>query len=285
LKDVRDFLEAARDGKKYSDISPDAKFFILGLSPNAARVSVRFWHISTVGDFKENIGQHFKDLQINRQFDNEPEFPSIWRLLRETAVLKKTDNISPLLSGALTRSIMTGELYPISLLSAVINRIRADHSINYLRAAMIKAYLTRKFRINKNTAMEVGMSLDKDSTNTAYRMGRLFAVLEKAQEDAHKPNKLNRTIKDSYYSSASAAPGVVFPHLLKLAQNHIQKIRKEKVEYGISVDKRIGEILQGVKVFPAHLPLEDQGLFSLGYYHQRSDFYKKTDSKEELSNE
>jgi len=274
LKDVRDFLEAARDGKKYSDISPDAKFFILGLSPNAARVSVRFWHISTVGDFKENIGQHFKDLQINRQFDNDPEFPSIWRLLRETAVLKKTDNISPLLSGALTRSIMTGELYPKSLLSAVINRIRADHSINYLRAAMIKACL------NRNFVKGVKMGLDVERTDIGYLLGRLFAVLEKTQKDAHEPIKLNRTIRDSYYSSASATPRAVFPQLCRLAQHHIKKSK-----YGGISDRNIQEIMDKIEEFPPHLPLEDQGLFAIGYYHQRPELYKKSESKEDLSNE
>ena len=146
LKEVRDFLEAARDGKKLPEEidDTDMKFYILGLSPNASRLSVRFWHVSTVGDISAKIGWHFKDLSIIKSYDNEPEFPGIWQLLRETAVLRKSENISPVLSGSIIRSIMTGASYPQSLMTAIIGRIRADQEINYLRVAMIKACLVRK---------------------------------------------------------------------------------------------------------------------------------------------
>jgi len=151
LKEVRDFLEAVRDGKKLPQEIGDAdiKFYILGLSPNASRLSVRFWHVSTVGDISAKIGQHFRDLSIIRNYDSDPEFPGMWQLLRETAVLRKSENISPVLSGAIIRSIMTGTAYPQSLMAAIICRIRADQEINYLRAAMLKACLVRKYRITK----------------------------------------------------------------------------------------------------------------------------------------
>ncbi|MBN1227938.1 MAG: type I-C CRISPR-associated protein Cas8c/Csd1 [Deltaproteobacteria bacterium] len=275
LKEIRDFLEAVRDGKKTSIIDdPAIKFYILGLSPNASRLSVRFWHISTVGEISDKIGLHFKDLSIIRSYDSDPEFPGIWQLLRETAVLRKTINISPILAGAVMRSILTGAPYPQILLTTVINRIRADQTVNYLRAAIIKAHLVRKYRITNKTIMEVNMSLDTESTNIAYCLGRLFSVLEKAQQDAIPGAKA--TIKDRYYGSASATPRTVFPQLLRLAQHHIQK-----AEYGHNTDKKIEEIMQRVQEFPAHLSLDDQGLFAIGYYHQRQALYIKTAKKKE----
>ena len=275
IKDVRDFLEAARDGKSPPGIEDsNMNFYILGLSPNASRLSVRFWHISTVAEISEQLGQHFRDLSIVRQFaDKDPEFPGMWRLLLETAMQRKSENINPLLAGAVVRSILTGALYPQMLLSSVIGRIRADQTINYLRTAIIKACLVRKARINQNP-LEVSMSLDKESTNIAYRLGRLFAALEKAQKDA-VPGA-NTTIRDRYYGSASATPRVVFPQLLRLGQHHIQKS-----DYGFTSDKMIEEIMSGIQEFPAHLSLDDQGMFAIGYYHQRQAFFTKSENIKE----
>ena len=275
IKEIRDYLSAVRDGKKLPEEIGDTgmKFYILGLSPNASRLSVRFWHVSTVGDISAKIGQHFGDLSIIRNYDSDPEFPGMWQLLRETAVLRKSENISPVLSGSIIRSIMTGAAYPQSLMTAIIGRIRADQTVNYLRAAMIKACLVRKYRINQ-ISREVTMALGKESTNIAYRLGRLFAVLEKAQRDAIPG--ANTTIKDSFYGSASATPRTVFPRLLRLAQHHIRK-----AEYGRNTDKMIEEVMQDIQVFPAHLSLDDQGLFAIGYYHQRKDFYTKSYKKED----
>ena len=290
MLNIRLFLEAVRDGKKPADIGDqDVKFYILGLSPNAARISVRFWHVSTVGDILEKIGQHFKDLSIIKRFDSDPEFPSLRQILRETAVRKDPKNIHPLLAGAIMRSILTGATYPQTLLTVILSRIRSEQSmkdergrpilnVNYLRAAIIKACLVRYYRINK-ISKEVGMSLDKESTNVAYRLGRLFAVLEKAQMDAAAPARLNTTIKDRFYGAASATPSTVFPQLLRLAQHHIQK-----AEFGRHNDRMIEEIMQGVKEFPAHLGLDEQGMFAIAYYHQRQAFYSKTiNQKEERS--
>ena len=273
LSSVRLFLAAARDGKPLPAIGdPDLQFYILGLSPNASRLSVRFWHVSTVADISEKIGQHFRDIAIVRS-ERDPEFPGMWQLLKETAVQGKTDNIPPLLAGAIIRSILVGTVYPQSLLATLIGRIRADQTINYLRAAMIKACLNRKHRIHQ-IKEEVTMTLDKESTNIAYRLGRLFAVLEKAQKDAIPG--ANTTIKDRFYGSASATPSVVFPQLLRLAQHHIQKS-----EYGGRTDKMIEEIVCGIGQFPAHLSLDDQGMFAIGYYHQRQAFYVKSENQKE----
>jgi CRISPR-associated protein Csd1 len=272
LSNVRLFLAAARDGKPLPAIGdPDLRFYILGLSPNAARLSVRFWHVSTVEDISKKIGQHFRDIAIIRS-ERDPEFPGMWQLLKETALQGKTENIPPLLAGAMMRSILTGAVYPQSLLSTLIGRIRADQTINYLRTAMIKACLNRKRRIHQ--IEEVTMSLDKESTQIAYRLGRLFAVLEKAQKDAIPG--ANTTIKDRFYGSASATPSVVFPQLLRLAQHHIRK-----VEYGSRTDKMIEEIVGGIETFPTHLSLDDQGMFAIGYYHQRQAFYVKSENRKE----
>jgi CRISPR-associated protein Csd1 len=273
LAKVRLFLEAARDGKHLPDIhDPETRFYILGLSPNASRLAVRFWHVSTVGDISRKIGQHFRDLAIVRS-EKDPEFPGMWHLLKETAVQGKTENIPPLLSGAIMRSILTGAPYPPGLLSVLIGRIRADQIISYLRAALIKACLNRNSRLRNHTE-EVSMSLDKESTSIAYRLGRLFAVLEKAQKDAIPG--ANTTIRDRFYGSASATPSVVFPQLLRLVQHHLQK-----AEYGGRTDKMIEEVMQEIEQFPAHLPLDDQGLFAIGYYHQRHAFYTKPEIQKE----
>ncbi|HOK67605.1 MAG TPA: type I-C CRISPR-associated protein Cas8c/Csd1 [Anaerohalosphaeraceae bacterium] len=282
--ELRKVLEAVREGRPVNKTDSDIRFFILGLSPNAARIAVRFWHVCTVGEAEERIGQHFRDLRIRKDFDSEPDFPGIWRLLRETVNQKASDSSpQPLLAASLLRSILEGTAYPESLLTAVINRIRAEQSlkdktgkpinnVNYVRAAILKAILVRKYRLSKQ-GMEVSMALDKENKNPAYLLGRLFAVLEKVQQDA-SPG-INTTIKDRFWGAASATPKVVFPQLLRLAQHHL-----EKAEYGRMRDKQIEEILADLSDFPAHLSLDEQGLFAIGYYHQRQDFFKGKESRE-----
>ena len=275
--DIRRFLEAIRDGKtpKAIENTKDMKFYILGLSPNASRLSVRFWYVNTVEDVSTKIGQHFKDLSINRNYNDEPKFPGMWHLLRQTAVQSKSENISPILAGAFVRSVLTGLTYPSGILAAVLRRIKADRKIDYFRAAIIKAYLVRKWRFqNKKEKEVINMSLNKENKNIGYLLGRLFSILEKAQKDAIPG--ANTTIKDRYYGSASATPAIVFPQLLRLAQHHIQKS-----DYGINIDKQIECVMQDIKKFPSHLCLENQGIFALGYYHQKQEFYKKSDKKEE----
>lgn len=272
-KELAVYLDTVRRGKFPQGYDPDIRFFILGISPNAARLSVRFWHVSTVRDISEKIGQHFRDLSMIRSFDTDPEFPGIRRLLRETINKKsKTERPRPLLAGSVMRSILSGKLYPQALLSTVIGRIRADQNINYMRAAIIKAALVRKKRI-LGQGTEVSMALDEENKAPAYLLGRLFAVLEKVQKEAIP--HLNTTIKDRFYGSASSAPRMVFPQLLRLAQHHIKN-----AEYGGIRDKQIEDILRGIKKFPPHLKLDQQGLFAIGYYHQRHAFYQKKENSQ-----
>ena len=179
VRHVRVILEAVRNGRVQDAVSqPDTPFYILGLSPNASRLSVRFWLVSTIEKIVSRVCLHLSQMQIVENFQNEPEFlhPPIWRLLRETAALNETKNISPLLAGAFARAVLSGELYPPNLLSALFMRIRADHTVNRLRAGLIKAFLMR------NHHMEIAVSLDKSNMNIGYRLGRLFAVLERVQE-------------------------------------------------------------------------------------------------------
>lgn len=270
-KELAVFLESVREGKLPANYEPDIPFYILGLSPNAARLSVRFWHVSTVKDISEKLGQHFQDLAMVKSFDSDPEYPGMWWLLKETANKRSQEGPPPLLAGAVMQSILKGTLYPQALLTAVIGRIRAEQNINYMKAAIIKAVLNRKYRILKK-GMEVSMALDKENKNPAYLLGRLFAVLEKAQLDAIP--SVNTTIKDKFYGSASATPRAVFPQLLRLSQYYVAK-----AEYGRFRDKQIEEIVYDIKEFPAHLNIDEQGLFAIGYYHQRQDIYRKSENK------
>ncbi len=258
---VREFLESVRKGPLPPDIEKDRdlKFYILGLALNRARLALRFWHVCSVGELMGRFRDHFNNLEMERS-DKDIEFPGIWHLLKETA--RETKDISPVLGGALTRSILTGERYPQNLYQGVIGRIRADHRVTYLRAAILKAVLQR------NHQTEVSMSLDTERRDTAYLLGRLFAVLEKAQLDAL--GKVNSTIKDRFFSAASATPASVFPRLLRLSQHHI-----EKADYGYISDRRIAEIMEHVDSFPVHMNLQDQGLFAIAYYHQKNAFYRK----------
>ena len=254
---VRKFLEAVQKGVMPENIEHDKelKFYILGLSLNKARLALRFWFACTVEDLFRRFHDHFSNLAIEPVREDDIQFPGIWHLLKETA--RESKNISPVLGGSLIRSILTGGAYPQSLYHGVLNRIRADGRINYLRAAILKAVLVRNF--NK----EVPMSLDTERMETGYLLGRLFAVLEKAQSDAL--GQINTTIKDRFFTAASATPASVFPRLLNLAQHHI-----EKAEYGYMSEKRIAEIMEHIDSFPAHLNLQDQGLFAIGYYHQKN---------------
>jgi len=271
---IRGLLRAIRDGRKPTDFLPEldeeVRFFILGLAPNAARLSIRFWATDSLGNLLTRISQHYRQLAIVRQYDSEPEFPPLWRLLVQTAILGKGENISPVLAGGLTRAMLTSNPYPQSLLPVVLDRIRAEQDVTYFRAALLKAYLLR------NTNMEeVPVSLDPVRTDLSYLLGRLFAVIEKAQEEAIPGS--NATVKDRYLAAASATPGLVFHLLLKNQTNHIAKLRKDPEKKGRAVylERMTQEIIDKFDNYPKTQSPEQQGLFMIGYYHQRKDFFTK----------
>lgn len=274
---VAALLNAPKTGAGSFD-EDDTRFYVLGLAPNAARIAVRFWHVKTVGELAVNIRRHFEDLRIA---PHEPETPSLFRLLVATATLGKAENIPPNLGGDVMRSVIENLPYPQTLLSGAIRRIRAEQAkkdertgksipnVSYPRAAIIKAC------INRNVGREeLKVSLDENNTNAAYRLGRLFAVLERIQERA-SPN-LNATIRDRYYGAASSTPVTVFSTLLKLRNHHLAKLdnKGEAVNY----EKLLGQIMDGIADFPAHLDLQNQGRFAIGYYHQRQAFFTKSET-------
>lgn len=274
-KKLEVFLRALRHGREaYGEIDDQPvmnEFNLLALAPNAARLSVRFFYRGTIQELLDNLRGHFKDIAILPQpaagkRKADPEFPAAWLLLRQTARVSK--EIPPILGGALLRSIITGSLYPAGLFAAVIRRIHADREINFARACVIKGYLVR------NLKQEVSMSLDIERSDPAYRVGRLFAALEKTQADAL--GTVNASIRDRFYSSASATPRSVFPRLLRTYQHHLGKLSGG---HKVNREKLIQEIIDPLESFPAHLNLADQGLFAIGYYHQiRFFFTKKSDS-------
>jgi CRISPR-associated protein Csd1 len=285
-KQIEDILNKVRIGKKVNqeDIGtdPETNFYILGLSPNNARLAVRFWYIDSIGTFIERMARHHLDMEIVRD-DYGPRYISIYRLLNET-VPQSSDKkaVSPLLGGLTLRSILTNTVYPVPLYSAIMSRVKVEGSINFVRAGFIKAYLLRLSRAGLSNVKQdlITMSLNEESSNVPYRLGRLFGALEKAQNDTNR--EMKSTINSKYFSSASSTPAVVFPVLLKLAQHHIAKS-----EWGFRSSQLIEQILAGVDEFPAYLNLEDQGMFMLGYYHQRKAFFTKKEiiSKEIISSE
>lgn len=257
---------------------------VLGLAPNAARISVRFWQTGTVKELGVRLRHHFDDLDVARGA-NDPRYLSLFRLLAGIAVQGKADNIPPRLGGEVIRTVLAGEdcPYPAALLQGAIGRCRAEQRVTYPRAAALKACLNRAIR-NANrrstiTEKEFAPMLDTAHTSPAYRLGRLFAVLEKIQEEA-SPG-LNATIRDRYYGAASSTPVAVFTTLLRLKNHHLGKLSPGR---RINHERLIGEIMGGIADFPRQLPLPEQGRFALGYYHQRQDFYTRktnTDVSEE----
>lgn len=269
------------------ELDPATRVYMLGLAPNAARLSVRFWHPGTFGDFARHVARFWEDLRIEPAPWKGP--PAAWSLLYETAIRvggkPKADTIPPLLGGQLMRAVLTGQPLPRTLLSAVIARIRADGDIGGRRAAICKAVINSHLRPKRDQAAprrlttkeEIPVSLDPDNTNPAYRLGRLFAVLELAQKKALP--KLNATIKDQYFAAASATPARVFPLLVKNATHHLALLKKgENGGLGHWLEKELGTIWLGLEAdMPRSLPLEDQGRFIAGYYHQR---WTKADKNE-----
>ncbi|MCF7528697.1 type I-C CRISPR-associated protein Cas8c/Csd1 [Neisseria lisongii] len=277
-------LEQIAKGRPLQDaapeLSPNTRFYILGLAPNAARISIRFWQDTTFGQLAENLAWHWRDLTIKPSAWKTP--PSVWRLLLQTAVLGKSENISPVLAGEMTRAVICGTPYPLSLLSQLIARVRADGDVNGLRVAMMKAVLSRRFRKGL-IKEEIPMNLDTESCNAAYLLGRLFAVLERIQHQAL--GELNAGIADRYYGSASAVPFSVFPRLLSGAKHHLSRLRKDKAGMAVNLDKDLGEIIAKLpETFPHHLSIEEQGRFAIGYYHQKQSYFAKKEITEPISN-
>ena len=277
---VQALLAAIRSGQ-HGAAADANRFHMLGLSPNAARISVRFYHCLPLEDMGGRITQHFKDLELVRG-SYDPQYPSLKRLLQAVCLATTTqpqgdiERVPPNLGGAIVDAVFAGPdvPYPSLWLNAAVGRCRAEQSVNYFRTAAIKACLNRQIRranlspSNSSPEKEFLPMLDPSNPSSAYRMGRLFAALEKIQEEA-SPG-INATIRDRYYGAASSTPVAVFTTLLRLKNSHIKKLTTGR---GVWFEKLLAEILGEVADFPRQLPLPDQGRFALGYYHQRQDFF------------
>ena len=263
------------NSEAYTDDNSDNRFYILGLAPNAARIAVRFWQVGTISEFAARIKRYFEDFAIVKP-PREPEYYSIWRILVNIAVQDKSENIPPNLAGDFMRSILEETPYPATLLQAALRRIRSDveNRVKPVRAALIKAYLNRyhQFYPDQNQR-EVVMELDTAQPSIGYQLGRLFATLEKIQEEANPG--INATIRERFYGAASTTPVTVFTNLLRLKNHHLAKLEnKGRV---VNFERLLGEIMSNVGDFPAHLTLHEQGRFAIGYYHQRQAFFTKNE--------
>lgn len=259
------------------------QFYVLGLAPNAARISVRFFRQGTVREFGEKIKMHFDDFEIVRSsFD--PEYLSLYRILTATALQYKMENVPPNLAGSVIESILDGTPYPVTLLQQCVRRIRAEVSkrdqngkstqnVTRTRAAILKAFINRFNRIHKPLEKEVTVSLDRTNTSPGYLLGRLFSVLEQVQNAANNYKEPNAGIRDRFYGAFSSTPITVLPLLEKLYGHHLGKIEKSKGFFE-SIKGEIVDKLNPQNI-PAHLTMEQQALFAIGYYHQRQEFFTK----------
>ncbi|WP_310388212.1 type I-C CRISPR-associated protein Cas8c/Csd1 [Roseateles sp.] len=268
---VKALYQALRSGQLPA-AEASTRFYVLGLAPNAARISVRFWLPGiSFAELAPRIQQHFDDLRMVRRFEGDPEHPSLFRLLSSLALQGKLDNVPPRLAGEWMRSILEGSVLPAVLLNTAVMRCKAEQDVNYLRACVLKACLNRHARGQMaSDHQHFKEELDMSQEEPAYRLGRLFATLERIQEQA-QPG-INATIRDRFYGAASTTPVAVFTTLLRLKNAHLKKLSQGQL---IHFEKLIGEILQPLQGFPRQLALAEQGQFALGYYHQRQAFYAK----------
>lgn len=257
----------------------DTAYYVLALAPNAARLSVRFWVATTVGDMAARLEDHFKALEISGPDQDRP-IPTLWRLLAELCpkadIKLMKDGLRGRLSADILLAILKGSPYPATLLARAVERCRLENKVRPLRAALIKAVLTRR---PSTTERPPTMSLDLQSTNPGYLLGRLFAVLESIQHVAQ--GKINATIRDRYFGAAMASPRAVYAQLERLKNAHLKKLRRDKGGLGFFFEKECLSITDGLTAaagFPASLSLDDQGRFILGYQHQRFHYLTRRDA-------
>ena len=261
-------------------INPNQKFYILGLAPNAARLSVRFFYQNTFGEILNNIQKHYKRMEVIQPAWKDRIYLGIEAMLLETvsSKAKNEKQFSNMITMTL-KAILANDRYPMSLYTSTVLRVRSEQGkVTSGRAAIIKAVLIKNYKWKEG---EKYMALNQESEDQAYVLGRLFAVLESIQKDANPG--INTTIRDRYFNSACATPALVFPILIKLKNSHTKKLEREHPEkkkwYEISLTEIIGKIEMTKDGFPKQLPLEEQGKFMLGYYHQIQKKYEKKEDK------
>lgn len=279
---VRDALDRITQGFMPLGFEGDSqtRFFVLGLSPNAARLSVRLWQVSTLSELVDNVRSHQRDLALVTDGPNRAPWPALWTLVNETRAKDQdgrargradTDKRFKL-HGDLLRAAITGGPYPAALLPELLARFRADGHLTHPRVALLKAVVQRARRFDSLEPEELPMALDDTRTDTGYLLGRLFAALERLQMAAQGAD-LNRTIRDSHLGAASATPRSAFNHLLGLSEAHRRKGRRENPGGVVVADKVIARVMDVLRDIPPVLGQEDQALFFLGYYQQRRAFF------------
>jgi CRISPR-associated protein Csd1 len=284
-RDLRDMVKRLVKGETVvfdeSKIDPNKAFYILGLSPNAARLSVRFFLRNSFGEFLKNVQEHQQRLEIVHPANDFDTLP-VWRLLNETVNQNTKDKSpSPGLSGELLRAILMNTPYPATLLNGVVLRIRAEREVTRGRAAIVKAYYLKHPNKKQIPEEVLTVSLNPDSTNVPYTLGRMFSVLEAIQSSANPG--INTTIKDKYFNSASTIPATVFPTLINLAQKHLRKLKGTNGGLAVFYEKQLAELSGSVgEAFPSRLSLPQQGAFQLGYYHQTAARYQKKEESDHV---
>ncbi|NII11265.1 type I-C CRISPR-associated protein Cas8c/Csd1 [Oleiagrimonas sp. C23AA] len=283
MRPLKELGEHLRDG---------TRIFVLGLAPNASRLSIRFWETGSLAMFAKRLADHYQDLAL---------VPTAWRreptpryLALQTAPQyagkPKEEDVSPLLAGELARAILTGSRYPRSVLAAIVMRFRADGNISPLRVALCKGVLARNARLGKEQGKstdkgEPPMSLDTNNTEPGYLLGRLFSTLENVQRAA-LGSQINATIRDRYYGAASATPASIFPVLLRNTQSHLSKLRKDKAGLAVKLEKELGQIIDLLGPhFPRSLGIEAQGQFAIGYYHQTQARFARNEEQDATESE
>ncbi len=253
-------------------LKPDNRFYVLGLAPNAARISVRFFLRDTFGDYADHIGKHYERIRIVKPDYDKDENISLWKLLSETTNPKASDkSASPQMAGDTMKAIFSGTRYPATLFQQTMMRIRAEKRVSRGRSAIIKAYLLKN-STNIDLKEDATVALNESTNSVPYVLGRLFSILENIQDSASGAS----TVKDRYFNSACSTPATVFPLLLKLKNSHMKVMMRDKPGLAVSFDKQVTELIGRLpEKFPSHLSLEEQGAFILGYYHQTQKRYEK----------
>lgn len=265
---VASLYASVKAGQPFTD-DDEQRFHVLGLAPNAARIAVRFWHVTSIRELEGALLRHFESLAIDRPAYETAAPLSLYRLLTSVAAQGKAENIPPNLGGDVMRAILKGLPYPETLMQGALRRIRAEREVNFPRAALLKAYLIRNFN-----DQEITVSLNLENTSPGYRLGRLFAALERTQERAQ--GNLNASIRERYYGAFSSTPVTVMPTLMKLKNHHLAKLPNRGE--AVNLEKLFAEIIDGLPDVPSRLSLYEQARFAVGYYHQRQSFFNKSDA-------
>lgn len=281
IEHIKWVFDSVRAGK-LTEHGKDSRFHVLALAPNAARLSVRFWYTATVAELSPRFQQHLNDLEIVRP-KFELETPNLFRLLLSCALLRKAENIPPNLGGEVMQAVLADRPYPQTLFAAALRRCRAEQDVDYARAAILKGCINRNKRSRPDGGKELTVALDPDNNTPAYLLGQLFMILERIQEEAM--GDINRTIRDTYWGAAQANPQRTFRKLIDLALKHLKKMRREKGGRAVNLEKMMTERIARLDVrnpFPESLGHDEQGIFIVGYYHQRQSdtTYKTAGSKD-----